>query len=229
MKATTLPAVNAALVGAGVQTCLTFAKRPDLEAGERLAIHAGASAGPLPAGGRIVAWDGVKVATVAIGGVSVEVHRRAIVASAVVEAVVVIERYPSIVSHPHVVGHGEHLWTVPGHRPLNDQLPFADFTPGRWAVLLTDVARTEDRCPACWGSGHTGELVALCGRTDNGSDGPCVLGPHADNSPCYGEGDVASDWSPAFQPFCPACLNYPTGTCPPIPARGRPGIWRWEP
>lgn len=56
-------------------------------------------------------------------------------------------------------------------------------------------------CPTCNGGG----MIAHCGRTDNGSDGPCVLAPHADNFPCYGEGDVASDWSPVSWCSCGRC------------------------
>ena len=56
-------------------------------------------------------------------------------------------------------------------------------------------------CPTCNGGG----MIAHCGRTDNGSDGPCVLAPHADNFPCYGEGDVASDWSPVSWCDCGIC------------------------
>lgn len=35
-----------------------------------------------------------------------------------------------------------------------DQLPYGDFTPGRWAWLLDDVRPTTERCPACWGDGY---------------------------------------------------------------------------
>ena len=56
-------------------------------------------------------------------------------------------------------------------------------------------------CPECNGGG----MVAHCGRSDNGSDGPCVLAPHADNFPCYGEGDVASDWLPVSWCDCGIC------------------------
>lgn len=56
-------------------------------------------------------------------------------------------------------------------------------------------------CPMCDGHG----MIAHCGRTDNGSDGPCVLSPHDDSFPCYGEGDVASDWSPVSWCTCGVC------------------------
>lgn len=60
-------------------------------------------------------------------------------------------------------------------------------------------------CPVCSGSA----LVGLSGKTDNGSDGPCVM--HAGHSyVCWGEGDVASDWSPATS--CPTCCTCVCGT-----------------
>ena len=49
---------------------------------------------------------------------------------------------------------GLHLTRV-GHGPPDDitnQLPYGDFTPGRWAWLLADIKPTTERCPACWGS-----------------------------------------------------------------------------
>lgn len=117
-------------------------------------------------------------------------------------------------------------WTVERH--LADQLHYTDFTPGRWAWLLDDAKLTTERCPACMGSGTTGVLLALCRRTDDGSDGPCVM-KAGHSGPCYGEDDVASDWQPAIAEHCPTCLNYPSGTCPPIPVKGRPRLTEWTP
>lgn len=37
---------------------------------------------------------------------------------------------------------------------IGDQLPFGDFTPGRFAWLLEDVKPTTERCPRCWGLGY---------------------------------------------------------------------------
>ena len=60
-------------------------------------------------------------------------------------------------------------------------------------------------CPDCLGTG----MVGLCGRTDDGSDGACVLrGGHT--GPCYGENDVASDWEPAST--CRTCCVCPCGS-----------------
>ena len=83
-------------------------------------------------------------------------------------------------------------------------------------------------CPTCNGSA----LIGLCGRTDLGSDGPCVLrSGHNDDgrSVCYGEGDVASDWTPASS--CPDCCVCPCGytdggaTCRYCGATMRPGVY----
>lgn len=38
------------------------------------------------------------------------------------------------------------VWEV----DLSDQLPYGDFSPGRFAWLLTDAAPTTERCPWCW-------------------------------------------------------------------------------
>lgn len=34
---------------------------------------------------------------------------------------------------------------------ISDQLPYGDFTPGRYAWLIEDAAPTTERCPWCWG------------------------------------------------------------------------------
>lgn len=49
---------------------------------------------------------------------------------------------------------------------ITDQLPYGDFTPGRWAWLLDDVQPTTERCPACWGEG-----VVSCADDDDVGDG----------------------------------------------------------
>lgn len=78
-------------------------------------------------------------------------------------------------------------------REITDQLPYGDFTPGRWAWLFDDVKLTTERCPACmvradWVmQGVTAEQAATCEH-------------------CHG-----------------------AGTCPPIPAKGQLGFWKWQP
>lgn len=48
----------------------------------------------------------------------------------------------------------------PGHDEfmldISDQLPYGDFTPGRFAWLIEDAAPTTERCPWCWGEGRVG-------------------------------------------------------------------------
>lgn len=78
-------------------------------------------------------------------------------------------------------------------------------------------------CVDCGGSA----LWALCGRTDNGSDGPCVLRGDGHLGPCYGPEDVASDWEPAAA--CRTCCVCPCGStsngtpCPYCAVTMRPG------
>lgn len=38
---------------------------------------------------------------------------------------------------------------------VTDQLPYGDFTPGRWAWILEDAQPCEQRCPMCWGKGFS--------------------------------------------------------------------------
>lgn len=57
----------------------------------------------------------------------------------------------------HVFAMGNHLlrWHGGGMMSdavvIDDQLPYGDFTPGRWAWLFEDVKPTTERCPRCWG------------------------------------------------------------------------------
>lgn len=43
-------------------------------------------------------------------------------------------------------------WTI----DRADQLPYGDFTVGRWAGILTDIRATTERCPTCWGTSAEG-------------------------------------------------------------------------
>ena len=58
---------------------------------------------------------------------------------------------------------------------ISDQLPYADWTPGRVALPLTDVQPTTVRCPTCWGVSvvacdcggstlHMGHTCPTCNR-----------------------------------------------------------------
>lgn len=40
---------------------------------------------------------------------------------------------------------------------IEDQRPYGDFTPGRYAWLLSDIAPTTERCPRCLGHGTVNE------------------------------------------------------------------------
>jgi hypothetical protein len=75
---------------------------------------------------------------------------------------------------------------------VQDQLPYGDFSPGRWAWELTDIDTTVT-CPDCKGVGN---IKAL----------------NADD----------------LQPLCERCTG--TGSLNlPVPAKGRQGLFRWEP
>jgi hypothetical protein len=38
---------------------------------------------------------------------------------------------------------------------ITDQIPYGDWTPGRWAWRITEATPTTERCPWCWGRGWT--------------------------------------------------------------------------
>lgn len=88
-------------------------------------------------------------------------------------------------------GSRAHVWLSgdPKGQDVSDQLPYGDFTPGRWAWVLEDVQPTEVRCPVCWGAG---ERYAA-----NGLRVVCICGD--------------------------------AGHCSPVPAKGRLGLWEWQP
>jgi hypothetical protein len=49
---------------------------------------------------------------------------------------------------------------------VEDQHPYGDFAPGRFAWILDDIKPVSRRCPLCWGSGSwpspTRQLCPLC-------------------------------------------------------------------
>jgi hypothetical protein len=102
---------------------------------------------------------------------------------------------------PCVVPHGGtelSLWRSgsPEGEDIADQLPYGDFTPGRFAWLLEDIKPVEQRCPACWGSGN---------------------GPNLSWS---------SQMADLYE-VCPVCTG--SKGCDPISAKGKQGLWNWEP
>jgi hypothetical protein len=59
----------------------------------------------------------------------------------------------------------KHLGGTWQSRAISDQLPFGDFSPGRWAWILEDAKPTSDRCPECGGDGRgdtTKDITAWC-------------------------------------------------------------------
>ncbi len=99
----------------------------------------------------------------------------------------------------------------PHQRPsildVSDQCPYGDFTIGRYAWLLEDAKLTTERCPACGGDGID--------PLDEDDGQPSGM-------------DLSGNLIYRRSPYpCPTCDG--KGLCPPIPAKGRQGIWNWEP
>jgi hypothetical protein len=92
---------------------------------------------------------------------------------------------------------------------VEDQRPYGDFTPGRFAWVLDDIKPVAERCPACWRTAH----CATC--DDRGS------------VPVPGGGAACPDCFAATPADCKVCGDY--GSAEPIPARGRQQIWNWTP
>lgn len=94
----------------------------------------------------------------------------AIVATAtIVNCLPIVERtWPQNVTQDclsiHAPGDDEYprmlRWTPGQNEALNisDQLPYGDYTPGRYAYELADVRPVNHRCPACWGAGVIGAV-----------------------------------------------------------------------
>lgn len=91
----------------------------------------------------------------------------------------------SPLDQPFPDGETEHL--------IDDQRPYGDFTPGRYAWLLDDIKPTTERCPVCLAQPDFRRSASV----------------------------IAADGS------CAACGD--TGKCDPIPAKGKQGIWNWNP
>jgi hypothetical protein len=99
------------------------------------------------------------------------------------------------------------LWgALPGGgiyaRYVTDQRPYGDFTPGRYAWLLEDIQPVEKRCPACWGRNVCGQHYQVAVTDEQCAD-------------C------------AERMECDICLD--RGICYHIPAKGKQGIWEWNP
>jgi hypothetical protein len=103
-------------------------------------------------------------------------------------------------------------------RDISSELPYGDWTPGRWAIELADPTPTTVRCPGCAGQPKAPEVrveggalsCRFCNRTqtfnfmrDRGTDCVCAR---------------------ALADSCPLCLR--AGVCEPVPVSGMQGVWR---
>lgn len=129
---------------------------------------------------------------------------------------------------------------------ITEQLPFGDWTPGRYAWILADVVPTAERCPACWppdlvdgkcpailghGPGHQsktrcvettpGHVVHWGGRGSDREWSSTVRRPYGQPITFSGAFDETPD-------PCPVCSGSGKPSAP-IPARGKQGLWRWSP
>ncbi len=98
--------------------------------------------------------------------------------------------------------HAELLGPGPVGDDVTDQLPLGDYRPGRWAWVLTEPHRCQDRCPN-----------PNCERGVIDLTQPHRGGPW--------------QWQ-----LCPVCVapggQVPVdGRCDPIPTRGAQGVWEW--
>lgn len=138
-------------------------------------------------------------------GLIVDLPLGAVVGSAVIEACYpIVEPFTVTPTDDTISRTGDRLVLWPAEQGgvnISDQLPYGDFTPGRYAWLLTDAAPTTERCPWCWGRVHPTGLLRH-GEPANGRT-------YGDLMPC----DV--------------CFR--DGRCEPIPVKGRQRIWNWTP
>lgn len=117
----------------------------------------------------------------------------AIVATAVLTDCVPIERCSDRTSHVCHVGDtgllshraigGWHDIDIDTEIDISAQLPYGDFSPGRWAWLLDDI-ETDIECPPCEGSGivyenHGQGMVEALGCPDCQATGRTPLPIHA--------------------------------------------------
>ena len=70
----------------------------------------------------------------------------------IVSACVAASSYPADGIYVCTCGKHEGLWRDSEWEvDLSDQLPYGDWTPGRYAWLIEDVVPTTERCPVCLG------------------------------------------------------------------------------
>lgn len=184
---------------------------------------------------------------------------------AVVASATLVDVVPIVVQHEDAADLGTHyitatsrsafLWHPYDQEPHDETMrdypgeaPFGDFSLGRFAWLLDDVARVEDRCPWCWSRGEEKpdldfpirpRFCAACDpmlgkRRDvrHVYEGTCTLtGKHPPAAVAPGEAENAAYVHEVEAHLrradCPVCSG--AGKCAPIPARGRQGLWEWTP
>jgi hypothetical protein len=87
--------------------------------------------------------------------------------------------------HLYEPGSVEPLWSI---TDITDQLPFGDYSPGRYAWLLDDIEPTTERCPACWGEVGGYEVADGSGGVAmHGGCRTCDLAGHCDPIPAKGK------------------------------------------
>lgn len=84
------------------------------------------------------------------GGSAVDLPLGAVVGSGIITASLDIVEGPSYRSDVFVsLWPDGKLWS--GGTDISDQLPYGDWTPGRFAWQIEQAAPTTERCPRCWG------------------------------------------------------------------------------
>lgn len=203
MKAITIRQPHASLIAAGVKTIETRPRSTSYRG--RIAIHA--AKGERSEEAAIVAlpafhdalWPHLGFTDRPMpAAVRARLPRGAVVASAVLTDCVPIGRchdpYASEVPDFAVAVHweGDRAWHVVGDTAadITDQLPYGDFSPGRWALLLDDIKPTTARCPWCWTARDKAEWVGATWLNCRLCDG----GGHCDPVPARGQQAVPWEW-----------------------------------
>lgn len=108
-----------------------------------------------------------------VGGHDFPLPLGCIVGSGIITASLPIVEPRTVTPADDTISHnGDRLIWWPadqGGIDISDQLPYGDWTPGRYAWQIDDAAPCTERCPWCWGVGHTQ-------RPDNGRDVVCWCG-----------------------------------------------------
>lgn len=226
LPAFTLPAPHGSLIVAGAQRVHVTGRPHHQLVGSRIGVHQGAKAPKH--GDQFGVWQvaahHIQKGSYALwhrngGGLRIPIDRGALVGTArVADCVPIVQDgWPANEPwRPALVLEDDTLTLYRSDDPYDctgqdDQLPFADFTPGRWALLLDDARPTTapNGCPACGGIPH--ELTT---------------GTHSCLHP--GCTDIYNIDGTHGGPPCPTCSG--SGSCPPVSGvSGRAGCWTWTP